>query len=719
MYDHVASAPSAESDLIYITGGMSKNAPTGAVWEYRISTGEWSELAVTISPRARHQAGFVASERKLVVAGGTATSPAVYATPAVEIIDVVAAIRFEALVEEKGSHGSPSRRATAKQTFFDFARQTWVSPGSSIERRDFCMAVLPPAPGPGSAEAVVVWGGRDSEGYSAPSLWILEGVDSAPFAEPNSAKAGSKLTNIDHNQSRNTWPGPPSYTSAGPPDVEAADDIASQGLASSGPPAHIGAITDSDSNDNRSPAEDQSWMVGGQTPSDLGWLSAATSPDISDQSMTASGASSFASRADGEVWHHVGEGPRSAPVQVPSKFGTQPALPIDRALSLALSTAAALHVPDVQQQNASLPGSVGDGEPGHERSLAAKPATLPDPPSAVAGAAAVAAAKHFDVGHNDNVGDAARGATGANPGSAQHVTLPPSSSVVAVAIAVPSPTQRILAETRPSAIRNWIKGKKLGQGAYGSVYRCLDSDTGESFAAKEIAISDQMPKSAVDTLCREVSTMRRLAHPNVVSLLGFEAAAEHAYIFTELCPGGDLRTTLRTYGGFTKAVTIKFTRQVCEGLRYLHEHAVLHRDIKGANVLLTDAGVCKLADFGLAKPIATVSGRPDETKAASVCGTPFWMSPEVVQGRGALKASDVWSLGCTVFEMAASHPPFYELEPTAALFHIGVSGKLTQPIPKVLGDDGVEFVKSCMAVDSTRRPTCSQLLLHSFLSTGS
>lgn len=102
--------------------------------------------------------------------------------------------------------------------------------------------------------------------------------------------------------------------------------------------------------------------------------------------------------------------------------------------------------------------------------------------------------------------------------------------------------------------------------------------------------------------------------------------------------------------------------QVLQGLLYLHEQGVIHRDIKGANILTTKEGLVKLADFG----VATKSN----VSESSVVGTPYWMAPEVIELSGATTASDIWSLGCTVIELLDGKPPYHTLQPMPALFRI-------------------------------------------------
>ena len=108
-----------------------------------------------------------------------------------------------------------------------------------------------------------------------------------------------------------------------------------------------------------------------------------------------------------------------------------------------------------------------------------------------------------------------------------------------------------------------------------------------------------------------------------------------------------------------------YMTQVLQGLQYLHDQGVIHRDIKGANILTTKDGTVKLADFGVST--STLAG-PD--KEAQVVGTPYWMAPEIIQLSGATSASDIWSVGCTVIELLQGKPPYHNLAAMPALFAI-------------------------------------------------
>ncbi|KAK1316992.1 Mitogen-activated protein kinase kinase kinase NPK1 [Acorus calamus] len=155
-------------------------------------------------------------------------------------------------------------------------------------------------------------------------------------------------------------------------------------------------------------------------------------------------------------------------------------------------------------------------------------------------------------------------------------------------------------------------------------------------------------------------------------------------------------------------VVIKmYTKQLMHGLEYLHRNGIIHRDIKGANILVDNKGCIKLADFGASKQVvelATVSG------AKSMKGTPYWMAPEVILQTGHSFSADIWSVGCTVIEMATGKPPWsQQYQEVAALFHIGTT-KSHPPIPEHLSEEAKDFLLKCLQKEPNSRPAASDLL---------
>uniref|UniRef100_A0A8U8BGZ9 Uncharacterized protein n=1 Tax=Geospiza parvula TaxID=87175 RepID=A0A8U8BGZ9_GEOPR len=153
----------------------------------------------------------------------------------------------------------------------------------------------------------------------------------------------------------------------------------------------------------------------------------------------------------------------------------------------------------------------------------------------------------------------------------------------------------------------------------------------------------------------EVDLLKTLKHVNIVTYLGTCLEDNILNIFMEFVPGGSISSILNRFGPLPEVVLCKYTKQILQGVAYLHDNCVVHRDIKGNNVMLMPTGVIKLIDFGCARRLAwaSLSGTRGEL-LRSVHGTPYWMAPEVISDSGYGRKSDIWSVGCTVFEMATA-----------------------------------------------------------------
>ncbi|XP_030649544.1 mitogen-activated protein kinase kinase kinase 3 [Chanos chanos] len=238
------------------------------------------------------------------------------------------------------------------------------------------------------------------------------------------------------------------------------------------------------------------------------------------------------------------------------------------------------------------------------------------------------------------------------------------------------PQDRPVPHKSPTAPVTWRRGKLLGQGAFGRVYLCYDVDTGRELAAKQVQFDPDSPETSkeVSALECEIQLLKNLHHERIVQYYGClrDHNEKTLTIFMEYMPGGSVKDQLKAYGALTENVTRKYTRQILEGMSYLHSNMIVHRDIKGANILRDSAGNVKLGDFGASKRLQTIC--MSSTGIRSVTGTPYWMSPEVISGEGYGRKADVWSLGCTVVEMLTEKPPWAEYEAMAAIFKIA-----TQP----------------------------------------
>ncbi|RMB94761.1 hypothetical protein DUI87_28740 [Hirundo rustica rustica] len=274
--------------------------------------------------------------------------------------------------------------------------------------------------------------------------------------------------------------------------------------------------------------------------------------------------------------------------------------------------------------------------------------------------------------------------------------------------------ERNIATKSPSAPINWRRGKLLGQGAFGRVYLCYDVDTGRELAAKQVQFDPESPETSkeVSALECEIQLLKNLQHDRIVQYYGClrDRAEKTLTIFMEYMPGGSVKDQLKAYGALTENVTRKYTRQILEGVSYLHSNMIVHRDIKGANILRDSAGNVKLGDFGASKRLQTIcmSG----TGIRSVTGTPYWMSPEVISGEGYGRKADVWSLGCTVVEMLTEKPPWAEYEAMAAIFKIATQPTNPQ-LPSHISEHCRDFLKQIF-VEARHRPSAEELLRHQF-----
>ncbi|POS87423.1 hypothetical protein EPUL_002146 [Erysiphe pulchra] len=271
----------------------------------------------------------------------------------------------------------------------------------------------------------------------------------------------------------------------------------------------------------------------------------------------------------------------------------------------------------------------------------------------------------------------------------------------------------------------WMKGALIGQGSFGSVYLALHAVTGELLAVKQVetpspganSASDSRKKSMIDALKREISLLRDLQHPNIVQYLGASSSSDYLNIFLEYVPGGSVQTMLNSYGALREPLVRNFVRQIVTGLAYLHGREIIHRDIKGANILVDNKGGIKISDFGISKKMEATNllgGAGNSKNRPSLQGSVFWMAPEVVKQTSYTRKADIWSLGCLIVEMMTGKHPFPDCSQLQAIFKIG-GAKVSPTIPSHASSEAQIFLKQAFEIEHTKRPSAEELLFSPFL----
>eukprot|EP00668_Euglena_longa_P027316 GGOE01034162.1.p1 GENE.GGOE01034162.1~~GGOE01034162.1.p1 ORF type:complete len:859 (-),score=122.20 GGOE01034162.1:328-2904(-) len=246
--------------------------------------------------------------------------------------------------------------------------------------------------------------------------------------------------------------------------------------------------------------------------------------------------------------------------------------------------------------------------------------------------------------------------------------------------------------------------KVLGKGTWGTVYVGLNEATRELIAVKEVMFTS---KEEVEQCAREIRVMKNLNHPNIVKYLGAERDENTLKIYMEFIVGGSLAGLIKNYGALTELMAQGYCIQILEGLVYLHDKNIAHRDIKCDNLLVEKNGDVKLADFGQSKDASEI--------LKTVTGTAYFMAPEVIKGEEYTLMADIWSFGCSVIEMLAGNPPFSHHENQwAAMYHITNSDPSLE-IPKGCSTKATSFLNCCLCLVPQERWPAYKLLGHGFL----
>ncbi|XP_073331053.1 mitogen-activated protein kinase kinase kinase kinase 2 isoform X2 [Pagrus major] len=253
---------------------------------------------------------------------------------------------------------------------------------------------------------------------------------------------------------------------------------------------------------------------------------------------------------------------------------------------------------------------------------------------------------------------------------------------------------------------------RIGCGTYGDVFKARNISTSELAAIKIVKLD---PGDDITSIQQEITMMKECKHKNIVAYFGSYHRNTKLWICMEYCGGGSLQDMYHVTGPLKEKQIAYVCRETLQGLYHLHETGKMHRDIKGANILLTERGDVKLADFGVAAEISA-----SVAKRKSFIGTPYWMAPEVaaVEKKGGYNhLCDIWAVGITAIELAELQPPMFDLHPMRALMLMSKSN--FQP-PRLKDKTKwsaafQSFVKMALIKSPRKRPSAETLLQHPFV----
>merc|ERR1719397_1078334 len=234
--------------------------------------------------------------------------------------------------------------------------------------------------------------------------------------------------------------------------------------------------------------------------------------------------------------------------------------------------------------------------------------------------------------------------------------------------------------------------KTIGTGTFARVCLCRERTSRDYFALKILAIHDVIRLKQVEHVKNEKNILKEINHPFLVDLAWNYKDKSFLYMLFPYVCGGELFSYLRSAGRFNSSTAFFYTAEIVSALDYLHSLSIVYRDLKPENLLLDQDGHLKITDFGFAKRITD--------RTWTLCGTPEYLAPEIIQSKGHNKAVDWWALGILVYEMLAGYPPFYAENPLGIYEKI-LAGKVEWP--KCIENVAKDLIRKLLVIDRTKR----------------
>ncbi|KAJ7988168.1 hypothetical protein DPEC_G00320810 [Dallia pectoralis] len=264
--------------------------------------------------------------------------------------------------------------------------------------------------------------------------------------------------------------------------------------------------------------------------------------------------------------------------------------------------------------------------------------------------------------------------------------------------------------TDPTTGRCYCRGKVLGKGGFAKCYEFTDLASGKVYAAKIIPHTRVSKPHQREKIDREIELHRVLHHKHIVHFYHHFEDKDNIYILLEYCSRRSLAHILKARKVLTEPEVRYFLRQIVSGLRYLHEQEILHRDLKLGNFFINESMELKVGDFGLAAKL-----EPVENRRRTICGTPNYLSPEVLNKQGHGCESDVWALGCVMYTMLLGRPPF---ETTNLKETYRCIREARYSLPSSLTSAAKQLICGMLAKSPADRPHLEDILRHDFVTQG-
>ncbi|XP_040377893.1 serine/threonine-protein kinase ATG1c-like isoform X2 [Oryza brachyantha] len=260
-------------------------------------------------------------------------------------------------------------------------------------------------------------------------------------------------------------------------------------------------------------------------------------------------------------------------------------------------------------------------------------------------------------------------------------------------------------------VGEYVLLRQIGSGAYARVWLGRHCTRGTEVALKEIAV-ERLSSKLRESLLSEVDILRRIRHPNVIALHESIRDGGRIYLVLEYCRGGDLHSYLQRHKRVSESVAKYFIQQLASGLQMLRENNVVHRDLKPQNILLVannENSILKIADFGFAKFLEPSS------LAETLCGSPLYMAPEVMQAQKYDAKADLWSVGIILYQLVTGSPPFTGDSQIQLLQNILHTREIRFPSDCNLSHGCIDLCRKLLRINSVERLTVEEFVNHSFL----